>query len=172
MISFPVCSCRENSAKLLPASKLVGISVGTNTTDIEQEFLFTGEFIKLIKKLTAAPEIELIDISKGSLKSLLRIDFKSWTELLEKIIFILPETRKKNAEAFKIKAEAAMILAQAGKLQAETHKLFTDADMQQRDAFTSLLEKYKRLGFKIQLDKELTIALNEKGEINLYKPDR
>lgn len=37
--------------------------------------------------------------------NLIEIDFKSWAELLEKIIFIIPELKKRKMERLRVEAE-------------------------------------------------------------------
>ncbi|GHT61839.1 hypothetical protein FACS189451_04750 [Bacteroidia bacterium] len=36
---------------------------------------------------------------------MIEIDFKSWAELLEKIIFIIPELKKRKMERLRVEAE-------------------------------------------------------------------
>lgn len=168
--SFLYDAFNVNSIQI-PKSKLIGISVGTETEDIEEELNFASQFIKLIKILTTNPKIEFVEAYKGSFKGVFSIDFKSWTELLEKIIFIIPELKKKKAEVFKINAESEKILAETYKINSEANKLQIETTIQQEEALVNLLERYKKLGLKIQIDSDITLSINDKGEIGIRKPN-
>ena len=144
-------------------TKLIAIQIGTEETDYELELKFTFEFIKLLKKLTKNPQIELSEVSKGSLKSLLNIDLKSCADLIEKIIFFIPEFKKRKLENLKIEAEIE-------RMNTETKGLGNDINIKQAISFVELLEKYQKLGINIQIDNQLIISQNNQGVISIKEP--
>lgn len=145
--------------------KIIGISVGSDNGDFQQELLFTSEFIDFIKQATNSPEIGLIQTTKGCLKSLISLDLKSWAELLEKIIFIIPELKKRKAERLKIGAEVE-------KIKAETNSINVETNIKQAEAFVDLIEKYQKLGISIQIDRELLITQNQNGQLTFKQPNQ
>lgn len=157
----------ENKSK-----KILGIQVGLEDSDYEDELRFTTEFIELIKVWTDQKTIEVMQTGKGSFKSLISLDLKSWAALLEKIIFIIPELKKRKSERFKIDAETERTNAETERTRAETRKLDTDTNIRQAEAFVDLLEKYQKLGIKIQVDNDLLITQNSNGQLMLKKPNQ
>lgn len=145
-------------------TKILGIKAG-NGSDFPNQLAFTFEFISFIQRITYNPEISLIQSAKGSFKSLVSLDLKSWAELLEKIIFFIPELRKRKAERLKIEADVE-------KTRAETRKIDTETNIQQANAFVDLLERYQKLGIKIQIDDDLLITQSENGQLTFKKPDQ
>jgi nucleoside 2-deoxyribosyltransferase len=150
--------------------KLIGIQIGFENSDYEQELRLTADLIGLLKEISGSENIKLIQPSKGSLKSLLSIDLKSWAELVEKIIFFIPEWKKKQAENQKIIAEIHEIEARARKTNSEANKIDIETKIQQADAFLNLIEKGRALGLKLQLDDDL-LLLSGQGEIKIKQPE-
>ncbi len=157
----------ENKAK-----KILGIQVGFEESDFEMELRFTTELIELIKELTDQDTIELIQTGKGSLKSLVSLDLKSWAELLEKVIFFIPELKKKKADRLKVDAETEKTKAETEKTREETRQLHVETNIRQAEAFVNLLEKYQKLGIKIQVDNDLLITQNPNGQLEFKKPKK
>ncbi len=157
----------ENKSK-----KILGIQVGLEESNYEDELRFTTEFIELIKVWTDQKTIELMQTGKGSFKSLISLDLKSWAELLEKIIFIIPELKMRKSKRFIIDAKTERTKAETERIKAETRKLDTDTNIKQAEAFVDLLEKYQKLGIKIQVDNDLLITQNSNGQLELKKPNQ
>jgi hypothetical protein len=146
-------------------NKIIGLSVGTDLDDFELELKFTIDFIQFVKDNTNDAEITLIQPSKGSLKNLVKIDFKSWAELLEKLIFIIPELKKRKTDRMKVEAEI-------GKINAETRDINIGTNIKQAQAFADLMEKYQKLGIKIQIDDDLLITQNSEGLLTFKEPKK
>ena len=146
-------------------SKIIGISIGDELDDFELELRFTLDFIDFIKENNRHAHISLLQPSKGSLKNLIRVDFNSWAELLEKIIFIIPELKKRKTERLRVEAEI-------DKIKAETRQINSDTNIKQAETFVNLLEKYQKLGIKIQIDNDLLITQNSKGMLTFKKPKK
>ena len=150
--------------------KIIGIQIGFENSDYEQELRLTADLIKLLKEISGSDNIKLIQPSKGSLKSLLSIDLKSWAGLIEKIIFFIPEWKKKQAENQKIIAETKEIEARARKTNSEANKIDIEIKIQQAGALLDLIEKGRALGVKLQLDDDL-LLLSGQGEIRIKQPE-
>lgn len=151
--------------------KLIGIQIGTNSKDFEEELRITADLIKLIKEVAGTDNIELVQTSKGSLKSLLSIDFKSWAELLEKLIFFIPEWQRKGAENRKIVAETELINANAQKISKEANGLELENRIKQANAFFDIYERSKKLGLKMQIDDDW-LLLNSQELLQIKEPDK
>ncbi len=165
--------------ELADNKKIIGISVGLDKLDFEQELRFTADFFSLIKKITGSKEISLVQAKKGSFESFLSIDLKSCVDLVEKILFFVPEWQKKKAEVLKIHAETLKTLAETERIKAETNHINTQARMaegkalmEQADDMADLMLKYKELGLKIQIDSDLLLTLNPNGVIVIKEPEK
>ena len=145
-------------------TKILGIKAG-NGGDFTNQLAFTFELLSFIQQVIYNPEINLIQSSKGSFKSLVSLDLKSWAELLEKILFFIPELKRRKAERLKIEADVE-------KTRVETRKIDTETNIQQANAFVDLLERYQKLGIRIQIDDDLLITQNENGQLTFKKPDQ
>jgi hypothetical protein len=144
-------------------SKIIGINVGFEKSDFEKELRFTLDFIQFIKSITKEPSINLVHSAKGSFKSLISIDLKSWAELVEKFLFFIPELKKKKLERLQIEADIE-------KTKAETKSINVKSNIEQAEAFVNLLDKYQSLGVKIQIDKNLLITQDENGQLTFSQP--
>ncbi len=163
--------------RFYPNQKLIGIKAGTDRPDFQNELRFTSELIGLLKQVTRSESIQLVNTSKGSFKSLISLDLKSWAELAEKVFFFIPELKKRKSERLKIDAEV-------GKLRADT--LDTLADIRRKDSahemqekideleyaerMIELIFKFQRLGVEVQFADELYVTVNEKGIMEFKLP--
>jgi len=144
-------------------TKLIALHTGIENEDIYEELKFTYQFIEFVNNIIEKPDIKLLKASKGSFSTLFSIDVKSWVELLEKIIFFIPELKKKKLERLKIDAEIE-------KIYSETRSLNVDTNIKQAEAFFSLLNKCQEIGIQIQMDENLLISLNQDGILSFKKP--
>lgn len=155
----------KNNFTINKRKKIIGIQVGHLNENFEEDLKFTSEFIDLIKEFTENPKVKLLETSKGSFKTLISLDPKSFTELLEKIIFIIPELKRRKSERLKVDAEV-------DKIKAETRSINADTDIKQAEAIISLFERYTNNGVKIQIDKQLLISQDENGLIVIKTPNK
>lgn len=158
--------------EIAESRKVIGIRVGFDKIDIEKELRFTADFILLIKEITGSAEISLLETTKGSFKSFISIDFKSWGDLIEKILFFIPEWSKKKAETLKIHAETKKLEAEANHLNTTSRVAEEKLRIEQAEAMANLLLKYKELGVKIQIDDDLLLTLNPNGQLLIKEPER
>lgn len=148
-----------------PKEKIIGISVGTGSEDFAGQLAFTSAFIDFIKDVTDKPDINLLQTSKGSLKSLVSLDLKSWAELVEKIVFFIPELKKRKQDRLKVEADIR-------KTDAETNQINVNTKIRQAEAFLDIAERYQRLGFTIQIDDDLLILQSPNGQLTFKQPPR
>jgi len=144
--------------------KLIGIKLGEQFHNIEEELLITAELIKLTKDIIGTKDVELIQTSRGSFKSLFSINLEDWAKLLEKLIFFIPELKKKNAERVKIEAETQKILIETNAIKVETN-------IKQYQAFLDIIERSKIIGLKLQIDEDL-IFINTSDMLMIKKPEK
>lgn len=126
----------------------------------------------LNKKITGSTEIVLIETTKGSFNSFFSIDFKSCADLIEKILFFIPEWRKKKAVTLKIKAETEKIIAETNHLNTTSKIAEEKLKIEQAKFMFNLFLKYKELGVKIQIDDDLLLTLKPDGSLLIKKPDK
>jgi nucleoside 2-deoxyribosyltransferase len=152
--------------------KVIGVRVGVDTLNFEEELRFTADFLSLIKELTDSREILLLETAKGTFKSFFSIDLKSWADLIEKILFFIPEWQKKKAESLKIQAETKKIEAEAEHLNTTSRIADDRFKIEHAEAMANLLLKYKDLGVKVQFDNDLLLSLNPKGLLLIKEPEK
>lgn len=152
-------------------SKIIGINIGTDNFDVEQELRFTADFLSIVKKISGFESLSLLQTRKGSFTSFFSIDFKYWANLIEKIIFFIPEWQKKKAENLKIHAEIRKVEAETNHLNIESRIAEERLKIEQANAMLELLEKYKVLGIKVQFGDEVLLSLNQNGLLSITKPE-
>lgn len=170
---------------------LIGIRIGTETSDYERELEFTLEFVRILKTWTENGKVSLVQTSKGSLISILTGLFKPSTDLIEKVAFYPVEYEKKQAEADKTraeaeksraeadkthadadksKAEAGKTDAEAAKIRVETKALEANIAIQRYEMLLDLMRKQKDLGATVQFGDQLLITTNPDGSIEIKVP--
>jgi nucleoside 2-deoxyribosyltransferase len=157
--------------KIAETKKVIGITVGIDNHDIEQELRFTYDFILLIKKIANSQNISLVQTKKGSFTSFISLDLKSWAELIEKAIFFPQEWKKRKAENLKIDAETRKIEAETKQLESQTKINEYKAKVEYAGAVLDLLEKHKELGIKVQFGDEILISLDKSDMLLISKPE-
>lgn len=144
--------------------KIIGIEIGTDSENFIEELRITADLIQFIKEVSKTDNIEVIETSKGSLKSILSIDFKAWTELIEKMAFFKTELKKRKTENTKIEAETK-------KIEAETNNIEVETKIKQATAFLDIIERSKKLGLKLQIDDDY-LLLNNDNILTIKTPDK
>ena len=142
--------------------ELIGIQVGTISRNYIEELRVTADLINFLEELSEA-HFRVEQTSEGSLKSLLSIDFESLMKLVEKIIFIIPEFKKRKAKRLKIEAEAR-------KIDAETEDQKTKTRIKQANAFLDIIERSQKIGLKLQLGDEL-LMLSSDDILRIKEPE-
>ena len=142
---------------------LIGIKIGTISRDYKKELRITADLIDFLEDLSNNTSIRVVQTSKGSLKSLLSIDFESVTKLVEKIIFLIPELKKRKNENLKIEAEIR-------KIDAETENQMTETQIKQANALLDIIERSQKLGLKLQLAEDL-LLLNGDNILRIKEPE-
>lgn len=152
--------------------KIIGISVGTERFDVERELRFTADFLNLVKEISGAQELSLIQTSKGSFTSFFSIDLKAWAELVEKVLFFVPEWQKKKAENLRINAEIKKLEAETNKINSDCRIAEVRLKIEQAEAMMNLLAEYKELGIKVQIGDEVLLSLSPTGLLDIKEPER
>jgi hypothetical protein len=153
-------------------NRIIGIEIGLNISDIEQELRFTADFLSLVKKISGSPEVSLIQTRKGTFTSFFSLDLRAWAELIEKILFFIPEWQKKKAENLKTLAETKKIEAETNQINANTRISEERLKIEQTEAMIRLLEKYRELGIKVQFGEEVLLSLDPTGTLTVKRPER
>jgi|GEM_PF-3125455 len=152
--------------------RIIGIEIGLDSIDIEKELRFTADFLSLIKELTGSPDLSFIQTRKGSFTSFFSLDPTAWAELVEKIIFFIPEWKKKKAENLKIIAETKKIEAETNHINTNTRIAEERLRIEQSEAMLRLFEKYKEHGIKVQFGDEMLLSLDPAGILTVQEPER
>lgn len=158
--------------KAAESDRVIGISVGKSNCDIERQFRFTVDVLALIQKISGSKDLQLLQTRKGSFSSFFTLDLKPWAELIEKILFFIPEWKKRQAENLRIQAELRKIEAETNQLNRNTAIAERRAKIEQASAMLELLKKYEDLGVKIQFGERILVSVDETGLISVDKPER
>jgi hypothetical protein len=101
----------------------------------------------------------------------LTANFEKVLSLTEKIIFFVPETRKKWHEGTKLKEEAEFIRAQKAKVDAEADWIRDESHRQNVDKFLDVVERLGEHGeFRVSFGDRLQISSARTRPLILDKP--
>lgn len=152
--------------------RIIGISIGQGDTDIEKQLRFTVDILALLQEISGSEEMQLVQARKGSFSSFFSLDLRPWAELVEKVIFFIPEWKKKKLENFQIQANLDKTNAEKEQIESATRISERQAQIKQAGAMLDLLERYKALGVKVQFGQEVLLSVDETGLIKAEKPER
>lgn len=152
--------------------RIIGISIGQGDTDIEKQLRFTVDILALLQEISGSEEMQLVQARKGSFSSFFSLDLRPWAELVEKVIFFIPEWKKKKLENFQIQANLDKTNAEKEQIESATRISERQAQIEQAGAMLDLLERYKALGVKVQFGQEVLLSVDETGLIKAEKPER
>lgn len=162
----------ETIYKAAETERVVGISVGQDNLNIEQQLRFTVEILALLQEISGSREVQLVQARKGSFSSFFSFDLKPWADLIEKIIFFIPEWKKKKLENLQIQINIEKTIAEKEQIESTTRINERGSQLEQAKAMLDLLERSKSLGVKIQFGEKLLLSVDKEGLINVGKPER
>ena len=162
----------ETIYKAAENERILGISIGLGNGDIEQQLRFTVDILALLQEVSGTRNVQLVQARKGSFSSFFSLDLKPWAELIEKVIFFIPEWKKRKLQNLQIKANLEKTIAEKEQIESTTRINERQAQIEQAGAMLDLLERYKSLGVKVQFGEELLLSVDEGGLITVEKPER
>lgn len=154
------------------SDRIVGISIGHGNSDIEKQLRFTVDVLAILQRVSGTDNFQLIQARKGSFSSFFSLDLKPWAELIEKIIFFIPEWKKRKLQNLQIQADVDKKIAEKEQIESTTRINERQARIEEANAMLDLLERYKSLGVQVQLGEELLLSVDESGFLNIEKPER
>lgn len=152
--------------------RIVGISIGYGNTDIEKQLRFTVDILALLQEISGTRDIQLVQARKGSFTSFFSLDLRPWAELIEKVIFFIPEWKKRKLQNLQIQADIDKTIAEKEQIESTTKINERQAQIEQAGAMLDLFERYKALGVKVQFGEEVLLSIDENGLVNVEKPER
>jgi hypothetical protein len=162
----------ETIYKAAESERIVGISIGQGNTDIEKQLRFTVDILALLQEISGSRDLQLVQARKGSLSSFFSLDLRPWAELIEKVIFFIPEWKKRKLENMQVQANIEKTNAEREQIESETRINERQAQIEQAGAMLDLLERYKSLGVQIQFGQEVLLSVDENGLMSIEKPER
>lgn len=162
----------ETIYKAAENERIVGISIGHGNADIEKQLRFTVDILALLQEVSGTRDVQLVQARKGSFSSFFSLDLKPWAELIEKVIFFIPEWKKRKLQNLQIQASLDKTNAEKEQIESTTRINERQAQIEQAGAMLDLFERYKSLGVKVQFGEELLLSVDESGLINVEKPER
>lgn len=123
---------------------------------------------KLIDTLNCINSLEpniLSEVRIGSFGAWISSNLKNLTDLAEKIIFFVPEWKKRNAERIKIEAEAEYIIAQTEKIRAESHEIKNESRRKDINQLIEIIRSSKEIGpMRLSIGNKIKIETDENGQ--------
>lgn len=151
---------------------VIGIVAGTDYTDAEEQLRFTADFLSLVKRMSGATEINLNQTRKGSFSSFLSLDLKPRAKLIEKIVFCIPEWKKKKLENLKLQAEIEKTAVETQQLRSIIAITERNAKIEDAKAMLQLYERYQELGITVQFGDEILLSIEQSGQNRIGQPER
>ncbi len=162
----------ETIYKAAENERIVGISIGHGNADIEKQLRFTVDLLALLQEVSGTRDVQLVQARKGSFSSFFSLDLRPWAELIEKVIFFIPEWKKRKLQNLQIQANFDKTNAEKEQIESTTSINERQAHIEQAGAMLDLFERYKSLGVKVQFGEEILLSVDESGLINVEKPER
>ena len=135
-------------------------------------FNLIAELTEAIGDIEDIGDSRLEEIRVGSFGVWISANIEAVLSLAEKIIFFVPETRKKWQEGNKLKEEAAFIRSQTNKVDAETRSIEDENYRKNVDKFLDVVERFGGHGkFRISFGDRLRIEAAPNAPLSLDKPD-
>lgn len=135
-------------------------------------FNLIAELTEAIGDIEDIGDSRLEEIRVGSFGAWISANIEAVLSLVEKIIFFVPETRKKWQEGTKLKEEAAFIRSQTNKVDAETRSIEDENHRKNVDKFLDVVERLGDHGkFRISFGDRLQIEAAPNAPLSLDKPD-
>lgn len=111
------------------------------------------------------------EVRTGSLGAWISTNLQTITNLIEKLIFIVPEWKKHNAERVKLEAEAGLTRAKAEKCNAEAHAIRGETFRRNAEKLFDLLQRGKQIGpARLTLGDKIRIEVDADGIISIGAP--
>lgn len=136
-----------------------------------QIFNLIAELTEAISDIEDIGDSHLEEIRVGSLGVWISANIETVVALAEKIIFFVPETRKKWIEGTKLKEEAEVIRAQKAKIDAETRSIEDENHRKNVDKFLDVVDRLGKQGeFRVTFGERLEITSTIDRPLQLDKP--
>lgn len=130
------------------------------------------DVLSILDRIEPLEGAELGEVRVGSFGAWVSSNLTSITNLVEKIVFFIPEWRKKNAERVKIEAEAELLLAQADKINADAEETRRDSARKDAEALLDMIARSRNMGLtRVTIGNRLRIEADEKGHVTIGVPE-
>ena len=144
------------------SGKLVSIHFDSKPIDPVVSFRHVSELLKCFEEILGHRDFKLVEIHNNSLNSIIELSLSDIATLIEKIIFFIPEWRKKNAEIMRINAQTRKIEVETANIESATNK-------NEAETLINLLKSHRELGYKrITFGNKLIIDYTDDEEIIIH----
>lgn len=134
-------------------------------------FALIADLTEAIDRIEDISDSRLAEVRVGSFGAWVTANFEKVLSLAEKIIFFVPETRKKWHEGTKFKEEAEFIRAQKAKVDAEAEWIRDENHRQNVDKFLDVVERLGEHGeFRVSFGDRLQISSASTRPLIFDKP--
>ncbi|WP_319587809.1 hypothetical protein [uncultured Desulfobulbus sp.] len=149
----------------------ISIELFSKNLDAVKAFEFSGRLLEALQNISPIRDGRISEVRVGSLGAWIASNLKDVTTLVEKIIFIIPEWKKKTAECVKIEAEAELLLAQAEKTRAEAEEIRRNSIRKDASGLFDLLSQHESIGStRLTIGNKIKIESDENGRISIGVP--
>jgi len=149
----------------------ISLEFFSDTPSAIDSLYFITQFISILNKIEPLEQATLKEIRVGSLGAWISSNIESVVSLAEKIIFFVPEWKKRNAENLKIEAETDLLLAQADRVRSETDEIRRESSRRDARELMDLIDKASEIGaIRITIGDRLQIDTTSKDMIIIGAP--
>lgn len=158
--------------RYLDTRRAISIELFSPKLDAIRASTVLHEVLSILDKIEPLRGARLDEVRIGSFGAWVSSNLESITNLLEKIVFFIPEWRKKNAERVKIEAEARVLLAQANKLNADAQEVRRDSGRRDAEALLDMIARSRNMGLtRVTIGNRLRIESDEEGRVTVGLPE-
>jgi len=152
--------------RYIDVPKTVGIEILSRKIDVIRAFTFIGQFLEYFCREGQPASLQIEELRTGSVGAWIRSGVEPITQLIEKIIFLIPEWKMKLARGEKIRAQAEKIRAQAEYIKSETKR-------NEVSGFLEVIDKAQELGLtRITLGDQLKIETKPDNVLEIGPPEK
>ena len=158
--------------RYLDTRRAISIELFSPKIDAIRASSVLHDVLSILDKIEPLKGAKLDEVRVGSFGAWVSSNLTSITNLVEKIVFFIPEWRKKNAERVKIEAQAEVLLAQADKLNAEAEEARRDSARKDAKALLDMIVSSRNMGLtRVTIGNRLRIESDEKGHVTIGVPE-
>jgi hypothetical protein len=129
---------------------------------------YLSSLLSTLNQVSPLPDATFQEVRTGSLGAWISTEIGSLVSLIEKIIFFLPEWRRRDVERVRIEAETELLQAQARLTRAQADEVRRESDRRDAALLLKVIQKSRSLGpMRLTLADRLQIETDDDGIVTV-----